>query len=96
MLIDRVRRTIRRHDLAGPSTRVVVALSGGGDSVALAHLLRDVAARGQLAIAGVAHFNHQLRAAADADPPTRSPTPASRPGRRYSRRVWPIRVPPAS
>ena len=36
-LLDRVRATIRRHDLARPDTRVVVALSGGSDSVALAH-----------------------------------------------------------
>jgi len=61
MLIDRVRRTIRRHDLALPGTRVVIALSGGGDSVALAHLLGGLGEAGELSVAGVAHFNHQLR-----------------------------------
>jgi tRNA(Ile)-lysidine synthase len=66
-LLDRVRQTIRAHDLAGPETRVVVALSGGSDSVALAYLLRDLEAAGELGVAGVAHFNHQLRAAADHD-----------------------------
>src|SRR5439155_7788348 len=67
MLLDRMRRTIRRHTLASPGTRVVVALSGGGDSVALAHLLRALDAAGELSVAGAAHFNHQLRDDADRD-----------------------------
>jgi tRNA(Ile)-lysidine synthase len=65
---DRVRRTVRTHGLLAPGGRVVVALSGGADSVALLHLLRDLEAGGDLALAGAAHFNHQLRGAdADAD-----------------------------
>jgi tRNA(Ile)-lysidine synthase len=67
MLLDRVRRTVRHHGLAGPETRVVVALSGGSDSVALAYLVRELAAAGVLHAAGAAHFNHQLRATADRD-----------------------------
>jgi tRNA(Ile)-lysidine synthase len=67
MLLNTVRRTIRRHSLASPETRVVVALSGGSDSVALAHLLRELDAAGELSVAGVAHFNHQLRDDADRD-----------------------------
>lgn len=35
--------------------------------MALAHLLRELARQGELTIAGAAHFNHQLRARADAD-----------------------------
>jgi tRNA(Ile)-lysidine synthase len=66
-LADRVRQFVRQHDLARATTRVVVAVSGGSDSVALAHLLREMAAAGELRIAGAAHFNHQLREAADAD-----------------------------
>jgi tRNA(Ile)-lysidine synthase len=66
-LRDRVRRTIGQHGLAGPDTRIVVALSGGSDSVALAYLLKELADRGGLAVAGAAHFNHQLRAEADED-----------------------------
>ena len=66
-LLDRVRQFIRRHDLAGRDTRVVVALSGGSDSVALAHIIRHLDAAGELRAVGVAHFNHQLRNSADRD-----------------------------
>jgi tRNA(Ile)-lysidine synthase len=66
-LLAFVRRTIRRHHMIPSGGRVVVALSGGPDSVALLHLLRDLEAGGDLVVAGVAHFNHQLRAAADDD-----------------------------
>jgi tRNA(Ile)-lysidine synthase len=60
-VIDTLRRTIREHDLAHAGTRVVVALSGGADSVALFHLLRELDAARELVVAGLAHFNHQLR-----------------------------------
>ena len=67
-LIDRVRRYAARHSLWTPETRVVAAVSGGSDSVALAFLLRDLAARGELVFAGIAHLNHHVRGAdADAD-----------------------------
>ncbi|MGE5245308.1 MAG: tRNA lysidine(34) synthetase TilS [Betaproteobacteria bacterium] len=66
-LVDRVRRTIRQHRLATPDTRVLVALSGGPDSVALAHLLRALDRARELRLVGLVHFNHQLRPAADAD-----------------------------
>jgi tRNA(Ile)-lysidine synthase len=67
-LIGRVLRTIRKHDLFPRGARVLVALSGGSDSVALLHILRGLEGLGELSVAGVAHFNHQLRGAeADAD-----------------------------
>ena len=45
-----------------------MALSGGPDSVALVHVLGELASAGELAIAALAHFNHQLRGAeADED-----------------------------
>jgi len=66
-LLARVRRTIERHGLAEHATRVIVALSGGPDSVALAYLLHELDAAGELDFAGLAHFNHQLRASASRD-----------------------------
>jgi tRNA(Ile)-lysidine synthase len=66
-LTARVRRTIRRHELARPGSRVIAALSGGSDSVALTYLLRELHAASDLSLVGLAHFNHQLREAADDD-----------------------------
>jgi tRNA(Ile)-lysidine synthase len=67
-LSARLLRTVRAHQMVTPGGRVLVALSGGADSIAMLHLLRDVESTGTLSVAGVAHFNHQLRpAAADED-----------------------------
>ena len=67
-LRERVRRTIEQHALIPPGGRVVAAVSGGSDSVAMVHLLRELATGGEFQLIGVAHFNHQLRGvAADED-----------------------------
>ncbi len=66
-LLARVRRFVAQHHLAERGTRVAVALSGGSDSVALAHIVRDLDAAGELQAAGLVHFNHQLRETADRD-----------------------------
>jgi tRNA(Ile)-lysidine synthase len=66
-LLSSVRRFVRDHDLIAPGTRVLAAVSGGSDSVALAHILRELERAGDLQLAGLVHFNHQLRAAADGD-----------------------------
>ncbi|MEQ1898466.1 MAG: tRNA lysidine(34) synthetase TilS [Vicinamibacterales bacterium] len=63
----RVRRTIQRHGLCPPGSRLLVALSGGSDSVALLHLLHDLSADGGFSVAAVAHVNHHLRATAGRD-----------------------------
>ncbi len=65
-LSRRVVHTIRRHELLTRGGRVLVALSGGPDSVALVHLLLELQTGGELTVAGLAHFNHRLRGA-DAD-----------------------------
>jgi len=46
---------------------VLIALSGGSDSVALTFILRELAPNGGFSIAGLAHFNHQLRPTAVRD-----------------------------
>jgi len=46
---------------------VLAAVSGGADSTALAHILRDLDRAGDLHLTGLVHFNHQLRASADRD-----------------------------
>src|SRR5689334_1634778 len=66
-LHQQVRRTIRREALFPPAARVLVALSGGADSVALAHLLLELAGTGDFTVVGLAHFNHQLRPTAARD-----------------------------
>ena len=67
-LLSRLLQTVRTHRMISPGGRVLVALSGGADSIAMLHLLREVEAAGALTVAGVAHFNHMLRGdSADAD-----------------------------
>ncbi len=60
-LLPRVSRFARRHALWRPATRVIAAVSGGSDSVALLLILRELDRRGDLVLAGAAHLNHQIR-----------------------------------
>jgi tRNA(Ile)-lysidine synthase len=62
-LLERVTRTIARFSMFTPENRVIVAVSGGADSVCLLHVLCDIKAN----VAGVAHFNHKLRGVASDD-----------------------------
>jgi tRNA(Ile)-lysidine synthase len=66
-LLDKVRQTVQRYHLAHPGSRVVVALSGGPDSVGLAYLARELDRSGELRLVGLGHLNHQLRANAERD-----------------------------
>jgi tRNA(Ile)-lysidine synthase len=67
-LRDQVERTIRRHAMLAGGETVLVAVSGGADSVALLHVLADLAEPWRLRL-HVLHVDHQLRAdsARDAD-----------------------------
>lgn len=66
-LIRRVEETIARHQLLKDGAKVLVAVSGGVDSMVLLHALHELAPQHRWSLT-VAHFNHQLRGrAADAD-----------------------------
>ena len=60
-LAARVVATVRHRQLFASGARVVAAVSGGADSVALVYLLRELAAADRLVLAGLAHLNHRLR-----------------------------------
>jgi tRNA(Ile)-lysidine synthase len=59
--METVLKTISRYQMLRPGYRVVVAVSGGPDSVCLFHLLRELAPRLGVIIDGIAHLNHKLR-----------------------------------
>ncbi len=59
-LIERVEATIRRYNMFDRQTRVLAAVSGGADSIALLHLLKRLSAPLEIELY-VAHLNHQLR-----------------------------------
>jgi tRNA(Ile)-lysidine synthase len=67
MLLQRVRQFVRQNALFQADTRVVAALSGGSDSVALMVLLHELDASGDVRFVGAAHLNHQLRREAERD-----------------------------
>jgi len=58
-VLEQVAATISRFDMLAPGARVIVAVSGGPDSVCLLHVLREMKIR----VTGVAHLNHKLRGA---------------------------------
>lgn len=61
-----VRDSVARHRLIGPGERVLVAVSGGPDSVALLHLLLRLSDEWDLALHAF-HMDHGLRADSAAD-----------------------------
>lgn len=59
-MLAKIKKFIARHELLTPGDRVVVAVSGGPDSMVLLHVLQRLQHEYQLKL-HVAHFNHQLR-----------------------------------
>jgi tRNA(Ile)-lysidine synthase len=68
-LEETVAEFIRRHGLFAGAERILLAVSGGADSIALLHILTALKARGRIEADLVcAHINHQLRGpASEAD-----------------------------
>jgi tRNA(Ile)-lysidine synthase len=67
-LLDEVRRFAERHAMWRSGTRVVAAVSGGSDSVAMLFLLKHLSDCGDLTLDAIAHLNHAIRGVdADAD-----------------------------
>jgi tRNA(Ile)-lysidine synthase len=66
MLLPRVRKTIARFDLLERGDKVLIACSGGADSVALVGAFLELRDEYSLRLA-IAHFNHRLRRGAAAD-----------------------------
>jgi tRNA(Ile)-lysidine synthase len=60
MVLKTVRQTLGRYRMIEPGDRVLAGVSGGPDSVALVHLLKEVAREYSLDLA-MAHLNHGLR-----------------------------------
>ena len=67
MLSLAVRSFAFRHRLWETETRIVAALSGGSDSVAMLLLLHDLHAQNALRLDAVAHLNHAIRPEAHED-----------------------------
>jgi tRNA(Ile)-lysidine synthase len=60
MFLKEARRTVEKHRMLNDGDRVLVAVSGGPDSVALLHLLVSMKEKRNLSLS-VAHLNHMLR-----------------------------------
>ncbi len=59
---------IQDHALLAGTGRVLLAISGGADSIALLHVMHGLTSQGEIDVELLcAHVNHRLRAAADGD-----------------------------
>jgi len=66
MMLERLEQILRQHKLVTSGDKLLVAVSGGADSMALLHLLSRLAPSFPCALM-VAHLDHQLRSASSAD-----------------------------
>lgn len=67
-ILDRAEQTIVERSLADSDSPVLIMVSGGSDSTALAYIANDLSARGVIGQVGVLHVDHALRGeASDGD-----------------------------
>ncbi len=67
-VVQRARTAIRAREMAAPETPVLLMVSGGSDSTALAYIANELADFGDLGPMAMLHVNHELRGSdADAD-----------------------------
>jgi tRNA(Ile)-lysidine synthase len=68
MIYQKFKKFVEAEKLFSPQSRLLVAVSGGQDSVALVHLLVELKKKDWLQLQmALAHFNHKLRKSADED-----------------------------
>ncbi|BCS57853.1 hypothetical protein ADLECEL_17380 [Adlercreutzia equolifaciens subsp. celatus] len=60
-VLEKARATIAAHDLAAPDAAVLLMVSGGSDSTALAYLGAALREAGDVGPVAMLHVNHQLR-----------------------------------
>lgn len=65
-LFSRVEAALQKYKMLIPGERILVACSGGADSVALFHLLRELAPRLGIRLS-LLHFDHALRRGSERD-----------------------------
>ena len=66
--LEKARAAIATHDLVAPDAAVLLMVSGGSDSTALAYLGAALREAGDVGPVAMLHVNHQLRGEdADAD-----------------------------
>lgn len=60
-VLQRAKDTIRERNLVEPGAPVVIMVSGGSDSTALAYVAHELSAAGTIGPVAMLHVNHQLR-----------------------------------
>ncbi len=61
-LLEQVCKAISKHDMANKDNAVLLMVSGGSDSTALAYIAKELAEEGILGPLAMLHVNHKLRA----------------------------------
>ena len=65
-LLARIEAAVQKYKMFVPGERILIACSGGADSVALSHLLKELAPRLRIRL-GLIHFDHRLRRGSEKD-----------------------------